>query len=117
MTPRTSATIVSVLFACCLPCRPAGRRTWRRSSTRRTTPAHRRPHQWDAENRRLLPLYWDERTGSLWLEIPRFDTEFLYTTGLAAGLGSNDIGSTAGRKAKVTWSPSSALAEGAVGAG
>ena len=39
-----------------------------------------------------FPLYWDERTGSLWLEISRFDTEFLYTTGLAAGLGSNDIG-------------------------
>src|ERR1039458_8851044 len=39
-----------------------------------------------------FPLYWDERTGSLWLEIPRFDSEFLYTVGLAAGLGSNDIG-------------------------
>jgi hypothetical protein len=39
-----------------------------------------------------FPLYWDDRTGSLWLEIPRFDTDFLYTTGLAAGLGSNDIG-------------------------
>ena len=39
-----------------------------------------------------FPLYWDERTGSLWLEIPRFDTDFLYTVGLAAGLGSNDIG-------------------------
>jgi hypothetical protein len=39
-----------------------------------------------------FPLYWDERTGSLFLEIPRFDTEFLYATGLAAGLGSNDIG-------------------------
>ncbi len=39
-----------------------------------------------------FPIYWDERTGNLWLEIPRFDAEFLYTTGLAAGLGSNDIG-------------------------
>jgi Met-zincin/Domain of unknown function (DUF5117) len=39
-----------------------------------------------------FPLYWDERTGSLFLEIPRFDSEFLYATGLAAGLGSNDIG-------------------------
>ena len=34
-----------------------------------------------------FPLYWDERTGSLFLEIPRFDTEFLMNTGLAAGLG------------------------------
>jgi hypothetical protein len=40
----------------------------------------------------FFPLYWDERTGSLFLEIPRFDTEFLMNTGLAAGLGSNDIG-------------------------
>src|SRR5258708_7369835 len=39
-----------------------------------------------------FPVYWDERAGTLWLEIPRFDTDFLFTTGLAAGLGSNDIG-------------------------
>src|SRR5262245_36767106 len=39
-----------------------------------------------------FPLYWDERTGALFIEIPRFDTEFLFNTGLAAGLGSNDIG-------------------------
>src|SRR5262245_20155495 len=39
-----------------------------------------------------FPIYWDERSGSLFLEIPRFDTEFLFNTGLAAGLGSNDIG-------------------------
>jgi hypothetical protein len=39
-----------------------------------------------------LPLYWDDRAGSMFLEIPRMDTEFLMATGLAAGLGSNDIG-------------------------
>ena len=39
-----------------------------------------------------FPIYWDERTGSLFLELPRLDTEFLLSTGLAAGLGSNDIG-------------------------
>jgi hypothetical protein len=39
-----------------------------------------------------FPLYWDERTGSMFMEIPRFDTEFLMSTGLSAGLGSNDIG-------------------------
>src|SRR5882672_8800076 len=39
-----------------------------------------------------FPLYWDERTGSLFIEIPPMDTEFLLSTGLAAGLGSNDIG-------------------------
>lgn len=39
-----------------------------------------------------FPLYWDERAGAMLLEIPRFDTEFLFSTGLSAGLGSNDIG-------------------------
>ena len=39
-----------------------------------------------------LPLYWDQRTGSLWMEINKFDSEMLYSTGLSAGLGSNDIG-------------------------
>ena len=39
-----------------------------------------------------FPLYWDERTGSLYMEIPRFDSDFLFSTGLSAGLGSNDIG-------------------------
>jgi hypothetical protein len=45
-----------------------------------------------------FPIYWEERTGNLYLEIPRFDTEFLYTTGLAAGLGSNDIGLDRGQE-------------------
>jgi hypothetical protein len=39
-----------------------------------------------------VPLYWDQKTGSLWMEINRFDTEMLYATGLTAGLGSNDLG-------------------------
>src|SRR4029079_8305847 len=39
-----------------------------------------------------LPLYWDQKTGSLWMEINKFETEMLYSTGLSAGLGSNDIG-------------------------
>ncbi|MGE5244137.1 MAG: zinc-dependent metalloprotease [Betaproteobacteria bacterium] len=39
-----------------------------------------------------FPLYWDEHNGTLLMEIPRFNTEFLYATGLSAGLGSNDIG-------------------------
>jgi hypothetical protein len=40
----------------------------------------------------FFPLYWDATAGRLWMEIPRLDTEVLYITGLAAGLGSNDIG-------------------------
>ncbi|HEU4938443.1 MAG TPA: zinc-dependent metalloprotease [Vicinamibacterales bacterium] len=39
-----------------------------------------------------MPLYWDQKTGSLWMEIGKFDSEMLYSTGLTAGLGSNDLG-------------------------
>ena len=39
-----------------------------------------------------FPLYWDERTGSMFMEISRLDADFLFVTGLSAGLGSNDIG-------------------------
>ena len=40
----------------------------------------------------FFPLYWTKPRGRLWLEIPKLDTEVLYSTGLATGLGSNDIG-------------------------
>ncbi len=40
----------------------------------------------------FMPLYWDEKSGSLWMEINKWNSEMLYSTGLAAGLGSNDIG-------------------------
>src|SRR5262245_21814751 len=41
----------------------------------------------------FFPLYWDEGTGALYLEIPKLDTEVLWVTGVGAGMGSNDIGS------------------------
>ena len=40
----------------------------------------------------FVPLYWDSRAGTLWLEVPKLDAEILYVTALSAGLGSNDIG-------------------------
>jgi len=40
----------------------------------------------------FFPLYWDENTGALYLEIPKLDTEVLWVTGVGAGMGSNDIG-------------------------
>jgi hypothetical protein len=46
----------------------------------------------------FFPMYWDERTGALFLEIQRFHQDFLLTTGLAAGLGSNDIGLDRGQE-------------------
>ncbi len=39
-----------------------------------------------------FPMYLDDRSGKLLLEIPRFSTEFLYVNTLPAGIGSNDIG-------------------------
>ncbi len=40
----------------------------------------------------FFPLYWDEHTGKMWLEITNFDHEFLYITALSAGIGSNELG-------------------------
>jgi hypothetical protein len=40
----------------------------------------------------FFPLYWHEAAGQLWMEVSRFGTEVLHSTGLATGLGSNDIG-------------------------
>jgi len=37
-------------------------------------------------------LYWDDKAGKMWLEIDKFDTEFLYIESLPAGMGSNDLG-------------------------
>jgi hypothetical protein len=37
-------------------------------------------------------LYWDAKAGKLWLEIDKWGSEFLYQSGLPAGVGSNDIG-------------------------
>jgi hypothetical protein len=39
-----------------------------------------------------FPLYWDAKEGKLWLEISRFDEDFLYYDSLPSGLGSSDIG-------------------------
>ncbi len=39
-----------------------------------------------------FPFYWDAASGKVWLEIDKFDSEFLYVSSLPAGLGSNDIG-------------------------
>jgi hypothetical protein len=40
----------------------------------------------------FVPLYWDERAGTMLLEVSRFDSDLLMSTGLSAGLGSNDLG-------------------------
>jgi hypothetical protein len=45
-------------------------------------------------------LYWDVKQGKLWLEIDKWGTEFLYQSGLPAGIGSNDIGLDRGQLGK-----------------
>lgn len=37
-------------------------------------------------------FYWDEAGGKVWLEIDKFNQDFLYVNSLPGGLGSNDIG-------------------------
>lgn len=37
-------------------------------------------------------LYWDASTGSMYWEIDKLDTEFLYQVSMGSGLGSNPIG-------------------------
>src|SRR5712664_3902025 len=39
-----------------------------------------------------FPFYWDAKAGKLWLEIDKWNSEFLYAESLPAGIGSNDIG-------------------------
>jgi hypothetical protein len=39
-----------------------------------------------------FPFYWDAKTGKLWLELDKWNEEFLYVESLPAGIGSNDIG-------------------------
>ncbi len=45
----------------------------------------------------FVPFYWDAVNGKIYLEISRFDQEFLYVNSLPAGLGSNDIGLDRGK--------------------
>ena len=40
----------------------------------------------------FMPLYWDEASGTLFMEIGRFNQELIHLAGLSSGLGSNDIG-------------------------
>ncbi len=45
-------------------------------------------------------FYWDKKKGEIWLEIDKFDEEFLYVNSLAAGVGSNDLGLDRGKLGK-----------------
>ena len=40
----------------------------------------------------FFTFYWDAKAGKIWLEVDKWNTEFLYVESLPAGIGSNDIG-------------------------
>ena len=40
----------------------------------------------------FFPVYWDAKGGKMFLEIDKWDQEFLYVSSLPAGIGSNDLG-------------------------
>jgi hypothetical protein len=40
----------------------------------------------------FFTFYWDAKAGKVWLEIDKWNTEFLYVESLPVGIGSNDIG-------------------------
>ena len=94
---KQSGHVQTVSSACRCP---AARGPGHRSSSSRAQQAQRPATPPSIEDRTsgmkkldgYFPLYWDERSGAMFLEISRFDTEFLFSTGLSAGLGSNDIG-------------------------
>ncbi len=40
----------------------------------------------------FFTFYWDAKEGKIWLEVERWEEEFLYVNALRQGIGSNDIG-------------------------
>lgn len=40
----------------------------------------------------FVPVYWDAKSGKVFLEVTSFNEPLLYVTSLPAGLGSNDVG-------------------------
>ncbi|MDB4798899.1 zinc-dependent metalloprotease, partial [Verrucomicrobia bacterium] len=40
----------------------------------------------------FFPFYWDNENGKVWIEVDRWNEEFLYVPSLQSGIGSNPIG-------------------------
>src|SRR5215471_694037 len=45
----------------------------------------------------LFPMFWDAKSGRLYLQINKFDQAFLFLTSLPYGLGQNDVGLDRGK--------------------
>ena len=48
----------------------------------------------------LLGLHWDEKSGRLFLEIPRLNVDLLYMESLPYGVGSNELGLDRGQRSR-----------------
>lgn len=88
MPPRSAALACLVCFwflgGACATSRPVPERAARVTLSEKVAGLKRLPG--------FLALDWDEQEGRMWLEIERFEHDFLYVDSLPAGLGSNDIG-------------------------
>src|SRR5262245_46074176 len=80
--------ILSLLFLVCLPALHAQQRL----SDQATLPTIANKVNGMQKFSGFFPFYWDARAGKIWLEIDKWNTEFLYVESLPAGIGSNDIG-------------------------
>src|SRR5437763_4279956 len=93
-----TAIVFAVMLSCAAPPAQAqGRGGGGQGATARTPSIDERTNGLQKLDG-FFPLYWDERSGSLLVEIPRFNADFLFATGLSAGLGSNDIGLDRGQE-------------------
>jgi hypothetical protein len=79
------AILLSLILLCCAPsfAQP-------RSETRTSTITEKVAGMQKFAG--YFPFYWDAKAGKLWLEIDKWNSEFLYVESLPAGIGSNDIG-------------------------
>src|SRR5215471_7232624 len=50
----------------------------------------------------LFPMFWDAKSGHLYVEINKFDQDFLFLTSLPYGLGQNDVGLDRGKLGETT---------------
>jgi hypothetical protein len=89
---RRTLQATAVAGALVLPVAAAGQQPGARAAAPATPPTIEEKTQGMTKLDGFFPLYHDVGAGELWMEIPRLDTEVLYITGLASGLGSNDIG-------------------------
>ena len=84
--PKTWLNLLLVSVVLATPCA-----TWGRPETTQT-PTIAEKTAGAQKLAGYFNLYWDGKQGKLWLEIDKWGSEFLYQSGLPAGIGSNDIG-------------------------